>query len=429
MDVPGPAPLPGEHASAGAAATEEGRAKPENSQHVVQTYGGQKYRGQKHGGRKHGAQKQGGTLLWRLLALAVLLPLVSLSIFRAVPAPWPTKVVQLLAFTPWLVVPAVLALGLAVAGRRAWVTALASFVLAAQLFWLFPLDAGRPVSDSSVPGARIRVLNINSQFGEADAAEIVRLVREHGVELLATQEHTQGFEDRLAAQGLERLLPHKLSAPREDASGSALYSAHPMEAMGVLPDTRFEMPTVRLAFGKAGTASVLEVTNVHAFPPVAGRAAQWRSDLAALARLAAEGSAGTQARPALPGNLEGQPGPPARTGAAARQTNRLLIGDFNATYDHAEFRAVLDGGALRDGGTVPEGGKGSEGRWKLVDVGTAAGRRLLPTWPMEGLPLPGIAIDHLVTSPRIASYGYAVHRVPGTDHAAILATLEIPAGG
>lgn len=420
MDVPGPGPAPGEHASAGAAAPEDGVAKTGFPQ---------------RGAPNRGTREHGGTIVWRFLALAVLLPLVSLSVFRAVPAPWPTPVVQLLAFTPWLVVPAVAALGLAVAGRRGWLTALASFVLAAQLFWLFPLDARRPAPDSSVHGTRIKVLSINSQFGEAEAAEIVRLVHGHGVALLAIQEHTQGLEDRLAVQGLERLLPHKLSNPKDDASGSALYAARPIKSLGVLPGTRFEMPTVRLAFGKAGTASVLEVTNVHAFPPVAGRAAQWRGDLAALARLAAAGTAGARAGSAASGGSEA--GPAARTGAAARQTNRLLIGDFNATYDHAEFRAVLDGSVPPGGGTVPAGAKGADGgegadggaARKLVDVGTAAGRRLLPTWPMEGIPLPGIAIDHLVTSPRIASSGYAVHRVPGTDHAAVLATLEIPAGG
>ncbi|MFJ5694540.1 endonuclease/exonuclease/phosphatase family protein [Arthrobacter sp. NPDC093125] len=376
MNVPGSGPAPGGHASAGPAASEHVSSKHGVSQHGIP----------QRGARKHGARKHGGTIAWRLLAIAVLLPVVSLSILRAVPETWPTPVVQLLAFTPWLVVPAVLALGLALAGRRLWLIALAAVVLAAHLFWLFPLDAGRPVPDSSVPGTPIKVLNINSYFGEADAAEIVRLVREHGVELLAVQEHTQGFEDRLLAEGLERLLPHKLSNPRDDASGSALFSAHPMEATGILPDTPFGMPTVRLTIGKGEAASVLEVTNVHVFPPVAGRAAQWRSDLAALGRLAAAGTAGA---------------------------HRLLIGDFNATFDHAEFRAVLDGVADR----------------KLVDVGTAAGRRLLPTWPMDGLPLPGIAIDHLVTSPRIASSGYAVHRVPGTDRAAVMATLEIPARG
>jgi endonuclease/exonuclease/phosphatase (EEP) superfamily protein YafD len=402
MDVPGSGPAPGGHASAGAAASHNGASKHRIPQRGVSEEEVPEKDVSEDGAAHENAAQGSGRTAWRFLALAVLLPVVMLSIFRAVPAPWPTPVVQLLAFTPWLVVPAILALGLAVAGRRGWLTALAAAVLAAQLFWLFPVDAGRPSPNSSAAGTRITVLSINSEFGQADAAETVRIIREHGVDLLAVQEHTQDLEDRLAAQGLQRLLPHRLSDPRDGAAGSAMYSAHPMEAVGVLPDTRFTMPTVRLTILQRDTASVLEVTNVHAFPPVAGRAAQWRSDLAALERLAAAG-----------------------TGDTPGQSNRLLIGDFNATFDHAEFRAVLDGGGVLTAGKVPDGGGGR----KLVDVGTAAGLRLLPTWPMEGLPLPGIAIDHLVTSPLIGSSGYAVHRVPGTDHAAVLATLEIPPAG
>jgi len=113
---------------------------------------------------------------------------------------------------------------------------------------------------------------------------------------------------------------------------------------------------------------------------VDSRVGQWRSDLKALSRL------------------------------AERPGHRLLMGDFNATYDHAEFRNLLRAG--------------EEG---LVDVAAASGSRLLPTWPMDGTRLPGIAIDHVVTSPRVGSHGYQVHRVPGTDHAAIFATVAVPA--
>ena len=45
---------------------------------------------------------------------------------------------------------------------------------------------------------------------------------------------------------------------------------------------------------------------------------------------------------------------------------------------------------------------------------------------MDGLPLPGIVIDHIVTNPEITGAAYAVHQVPGTDHAAVVATLGIP---
>jgi endonuclease/exonuclease/phosphatase (EEP) superfamily protein YafD len=240
-------------------------------------------------------------------------------------------------------------------------------------------------------------MSINSRFGRADAAEIVRLVRDNGVELLAIQEYTQALEDRLAAEGLGSLLPNRISSPAENGSGSATYSQHAFRATGLIPDTPFQMPTFRVTLpaagaGKAGarsSAATLELTNVHTLPPVDVRVGQWRSDLESLGRLMA------------------------RNGAAG-QGNQLLLGDFNATYDHAEFRRLLDGGP---------GGR------KLVDVGMASGARFMPTWPMDGQALPGITIDHLVTSPRIPASGYAVHRVPGTDHAAVLATLEVPTAG
>jgi endonuclease/exonuclease/phosphatase (EEP) superfamily protein YafD len=355
----------------------------------------------------------------RVLALCMLLPVASLSVFRAIPAEWPTLVVQLLSFTPWLVIPAALALALALLGRRPVVTAAAVLLLGAQLFWLWAPDAGRADAGQADAGqteagrteagrtgagasdpestVRLTVMSINSRFGRADAAEIVRLVRDNGVGLLAIQEHTQALEDRLAAEGLGSLLPHRISSPVDNGSGSATYSKHPIQAIGLIPDTPFQMPTFRLTVPVAGAgntspgraAATLEVTNVHTLPPVDGRVGQWRSDLESLGRLVA------------------------RNGADG-QGNQLLLGDFNATYDHFEFRRLLDGGP---------GGR------KLVDVGTASGARFTPTWPMDGRPLPGITIDHVVTSPRVPGSGYAVHRVAGTDHAAVLATLDAPVNG
>jgi hypothetical protein len=44
---------------------------------------------------------------------------------------------------------------------------------------------------------------------------------------------------------------------------------------------------------------------------------------------------------------------------------------------------------------------------------------------MRGYRLPGIALDHLVTSRDILASGYSVDRLEGTDHAAVSATLTI----
>jgi endonuclease/exonuclease/phosphatase (EEP) superfamily protein YafD len=307
-------------------------------------------------------------------------PVVGVSVFRALPRELPTPVVQLLAFTPWMVAPALLAVILAALGRRLHTVTVSVLLLAVQIFWLFPPDAGNSPA-AEVPGAELKAMNINAEFGQADAEEIVQLVRDNQVGLLTVQEHTRELEDRLAAAGLGSLLPHRISHPRESGRGCAVYSIHPLREVALVPDTPFMMPLVRVKIRDGGQEALLDLVNVHAHAPLVGRVAQWRKDLAAVSRLAAD-----------KGHL-------------------LLIGDFNATYDHWEFRKLLERGP---------------GRTKLVDAGIAAGARFVPTWPMRSHRLPGITIDHIVTSPEIGSSGYSVRRVSGTDHAAILAKLRVP---
>ena len=315
--------------------------------------------------------------LWFLL----MVPMVGLSILRAVPAAWPLRAIQLLAFTPWLAAPAGAALLLALLGRNRWQAAVSSALLACIAFWLFPLPAGKRVP-SNGPTVELRVMSFNSKLGRADARTVVRLVQENRIDVLAVQEHSQAFQERLAAEGLDALLQHRVTDPANNAGGSAVYSRFPLEKAGQVPGTAFRMPIVRITVTSQGRAGVLEVTNVHTRAPVEHRAGEWRSDLAAVKKVADGGG------------------------------SRLLMGDFNATYDHADFRNLLGGGD----------GPG------LVDVGVAAGARLVPTWPMDGQLLPGITIDHVVTSPDIGSSGYVVHRVAGSDHAAVTAVLDVPAG-
>ena len=325
------------------------------------------------------------------------------SVFRAVPAPWPAPVVQLVAFTPWFVLPAGAAFLLGLRARRPWLALPAGALLALQLLWLFPPDqvADRLLArqteplqgqEESIgqgtgqrPSAELKVMSLNAWKGQADAAEVVRLVRENGVGLLAVQELSPDLEKRLDAEGLGALLPHRISRSRDGAGGGAVYSSRPIIPVDSVDGSAFHMPTVQLELDAGGRQAPLTVTNVHTKAPVWGRASQWRSELAALGRLAAR-----------PGNM-------------------LLLGDFNATLDHSEFRQILQG----PDGTGPGGPR--------VDAGAAALARLVPTWPMDGPPLPGVVIDHIVTGPQVRSRGYSVFPVAGSDHAAVLATLSVPA--
>lgn len=328
----------------------------------------------------------GSAARWRMLAGLAGAPVVVVSVFRAVPREWPTTVVQLVSFTPWLVLPASASLLFAVLGRRRWMTAAAAGLVAVQIFWLVPLDYARAAPDSGDGTAKgaveVRAMSLNAKLGKADAAEIVRLVRENGVTLLTLQEYTKALEDRLAAAGLAELLPNRISAPAGGAAGNAVYSVHKLEAEGKVADSHFPMPTIRLTAESRGERAVVELTNVHTRAPVGVGLPKWRSDLAALGQLLSR-----------PGNL-------------------VLAGDFNSSYDHAEFRRLLAAGGQA-----------------AVDVGMAQGSRLVPTWPMDDVLLPGITIDHLVTSPSVRSAAYTVHPVTGTDHAAIMATLTVPANG
>ncbi|TLM87457.1 endonuclease/exonuclease/phosphatase family protein [Pseudarthrobacter sp. NamE5] len=320
-------------------------------------------------------------LAFRWLSGVAAAPVAGIALLRAVPADWPVLGVQLLAFVPWFTVPAIAAFLLSLPARSRPLQLVTAALLGLQVLWLFlPAPANPEAAHAGHPAVQVRAMAINAELGLADAERIVELVREERVDLLVIAEYTQELADRLSAAALPALLPHQVAHPQRRAGGAAIYSSLGLREVGVVPDTPFRMPVVSVDLPQAGQEASLRVVAVHALAPVEDGLEQWRNDLAALDRI----DAGS--------------GP------------LLLAGDFNATFDHREFRELLAGGS---------------GRRPLVDVATAAGNRLVPTWPMRGYSLPGVTLDHLVTSPDITGSDYAVRRVAGTDHAAVLATLSI----
>ena len=97
-------------------------------------------------------------------------------------------------------------------------------------------------------------------------------------------------------------------------------------------------------------------------------------------------------------------------GAAASASPDLVLGDMNATADHATMRAWKAAG-WRDS-------------LELVNAGWSR------TWPANGIsPVPGlhppalIQIDHVLVGERFAVTESEVVQVSGTDHRAVLATV------
>jgi len=99
---------------------------------------------------------------------------------------------------------------------------------------------------------------------------------------------------------------------------------------------------------------------------------------------------------------------PSRTrgiGPAAGPIPRVLLGDFNATLDHREFRRVLDRG--------------------YYDAADATGDGLRATWPTDRS-RPMLTIDHVLLPESIRTRKVNVHDVRGSDHRAVIAEILLP---
>lgn len=282
--------------------------------------------------------------------------------------------VQLMAFTQYAAAGSVVTLGLALLSRR-W---LAAAVAAAAAFALVATVLPRVIGAAADAGpTTLRVLTANLLFGGAPPADVLRLVREERVDVLALQEYTEQARDGLAAAGLAAELPYLVAYPEPGASGSALYSRYPLRDTGLLAlPSGFQQ--ARGVLDMPGAVPV-DVVSVHPSAPAAwDRIADWRADFAAEPRAEPDGPV------------------------------RLLIGDFNATLDHAPMRALIRSG--------------------YVDAADAAGAGLTPTWPYdERWYIPGVTIDHVLADRRVGIGAVRVHRIPGSDHRAVFAELHLPA--
>ncbi|MGK5672111.1 endonuclease/exonuclease/phosphatase family protein [Micromonospora sp. URMC 106] len=286
--------------------------------------------------------------------------------------------VQLLAFTPYVAAGSLLPLVLALALRRRWPAVVAAVVAAALVAVVAPraLPAGQPATG----GPTVRLLTANLLAGAADARALVDLVERHRVDVLTVQEFTPEARADLDRLGLDRLLPHRHLEPRPGTVGSGIYARFPVGEGGVRHNRG------GWGFDQAyGTVTVpgappVRVESAHPAAPYAvDQVGHWRTDLAAQ--------------------------PPATPDGPLR----ILAGDFNATLDHAPLRALLSTG--------------------YVDAADEVGAGLTGTWgPYDGDPIPPVTIDHVLVDRRIAVRAVAVHRVPGSDHRAVLAELRLPAG-
>lgn len=285
---------------------------------------------------------------------------------------WPA--VQFMAFTPYVAAFAVV-VSVAVLVLRRWVAGVVATVTTVALV-LVVLPRAFPDGGTLPDGPTVRVLSTNLLAGSGDERAILDLARRLRVDLVAMQEFTPDDEAGLDAAGVHDTLPYRTTHPLAGVVGSAVYSRYPLTGTGVRVH-RSGFTQSQATVNVPGAAPVA-VESVHPNAPAAPESMEhWTRD------------------------MRNQPA------ATARGPVRVLLGDFNATLDHAALRRLI-GTGYRDAASV-------------------VGAGLRPTWPYdEKWYVPGVTLDRVLVDPRVGVRAVRTFPIPGGDHRAVYAELVLP---
>ena len=280
--------------------------------------------------------------------------------------------------SPYVPLVALLGLVLSAMCRRVFLSivavAVVAVTLAVQVPWYYfgrPADIGQH--------ADIRVLSSNLRKGQADASSFVRLARE-SADVITVSELTPEEVQRFSQAGIDEVFPYSVLIPAPGAGGIGLWSRFPLAAVSPAKHRSTAVARLRVP----GVRFDPLVASVHVTSPVAPLAhpfIKWRNGIDA-----AKAELDDFAHAAGPGTV-------------------IVAGDYNSTPDMRQFRDLLTN-CYRD--AVEQTGAG-----------------FAPTFPSDPWLPPLITIDHVLTR-HAAAVSIRTVYVGGSDHRALLATVEVP---
>lgn len=332
--------------------------------------------------------RSGASVVLGLLVLGLLAPALAMTAARAFGSGTGPGVLMA-AFAPYaLLAYGVVLVVLMVAWlrRRARIyvgpgIVLTIVLLAIHVAWLLPLVDG-PTQVDGAPDDAVTVMTSNVLFGRADPDDLIRVVREHGVDVLTLQEVDPTLLAALDDRGLGEVLPHRAGEASEGARGTVVVSRFPL---GPAVDLGLSLGSVCTLVGVPGAPFTFVAA--HPVRPLVRRSTGWAVDHQRL-----------------------------RDAVADIDGPVVVAGDLNATPDHTPYRALLDVG--------------------LVDAVDATNGGWQPTWPADGqwswlgLPVPPLVrIDHVLVGQGVRAYDVRAVTVAGTDHRAVIAVLATRAAG
>jgi endonuclease/exonuclease/phosphatase (EEP) superfamily protein YafD len=298
---------------------------------------------------------------WALLAVAV--AAVWLHFFpgrgRVAIAAASAVPLMLLAVVPAIIILAV---------TRRWISTVLAVILLGVGIWT---QAPLFVAADAPAGASVTVVQANLKLGEADVAEVVARVRDTGAALLTVEEMTPQALTALENTDLRGMMPYEFVVPGDGGNGTGIFSRYPLR--NTAPLNGFTMSNLRADVDLPGAPGTT-VFAVHPIPPYPYDPDRWVDEMKRL-----------------------------KATVHSVSGDRVIVsGDFNATWDHAQYRSLLDKG--------------------FRDATEQAGEGVQLTYPADrGYP-PLIGIDHVVTRGFTAT-SLRTFTVSGSDHRAVVVSL------
>ncbi|MFJ2771427.1 endonuclease/exonuclease/phosphatase family protein [Streptomyces sp. NPDC087300] len=315
----------------------------------------------------HAPRRVGKTAAW---AGGLLLAGVSTVIgFRVADSDGFTPVPQLLAFLPWLLVPAGAGLLLTVLAR--WRVGMLWGVAALGLVAWYMEPYGQANEAKGAPVAELRVMTSNVEFGQGTPG-LIRAVREERPDLLFVEECDHGCAALLRKELPHADYPYRAAVDATGAEGSVILANVPLKSAAGIEATLGMPGAVADVKGHP-----VRLQLAHPMPPMPRQVNLWQSEMGEIRDYA----------------------------AAGKGRSTIVAGDFNATQDHAAFRAVLDTG--------------------LRDAARIAGSSRAPSWPAAAPAPLGAQIDHVLATPDFAARDARFLDIGDTDHRALVVTLTL----
>jgi endonuclease/exonuclease/phosphatase (EEP) superfamily protein YafD len=233
-----------------------------------------------------------------------------------------------------------------------------------------PRKAGAAPAD----GVELKVLSSNVLKGRADTGELATLIERERPDIVVLPEAGRDYRDKLMPLVADLGYRSWVSTPpgARDVHSVTVLVSDGMGDVRAQAVREMRLPHVEVTGGRLGGRTF---RGIHATAPLQrSLIPTWRDDMAVLGRW-----------------CRSTPTP-------------IVVGDFNATHDHAAFRAAL-------------------GDTRSAAAGT--GKGLIGTYPAAFPRWFGIHIDHVLVPVGTTTRRLEVIDIAGTDHRAVLTEVTL----